>query len=113
MIGVLCNWCGKLKPRHEVMEHPGGYKRCLRCEDAHMEALKLLATGDPPKFCLLCERTHEQLERELGERYTYMIVHGPVDGIYIAACPECSETLRQKQLTHYKGTEFGAKKLGV
>lgn len=109
VIGLRCNYCGKHRSPGYVQTMPGGVTICLSCFEWHGKALRLLTEGVFPKSCQMCNLSHEELEAMLGDRYTGMYVHGPVDGIYQVLCPKCSDALRPKQKDRYSGTDFGAK----
>lgn len=109
LIGVRCNYCGKDRAPHDVIDWAGGVKICANCLDWHRKALNAFA-GEIPSGCQGCNRSYAELEMLSLEGNVQMYVHGPVDGIYQVFCPLCSEAIRPKQRDRYCGTAFGHEK---
>jgi hypothetical protein len=87
-----------------MVRHPG-YTQCFACELRHYEALRSLATGEPPKECSECHTPWEEF-RARGENK--MIIHMEA-GRYKFMCPACNKVYLPKRKELYGPTEFGWK----
>jgi hypothetical protein len=79
----------------------------LQCYEHHLEALRVMANGAPPKACQACNTAFEDLAAVRGNSRMYM--HSK-DGVYQVLCKWCSDAYERKRADLYRSTPYGAAK---
>lgn len=103
VIAEQCNYCQQFKPPDELLLIGESVRICLNCRARHVPAIEAF---DPPKVCVGCLRTWEQLVvDEAGSHVSFFAVWR--DGEYTLLCRRCNEKYdQQNRNTLYRGTRY-------
>lgn len=112
LIGEKCPSCSRFVSPAEILRFgdDGCVRLCARCWGKHLEALKVIGSGEPPKACQECNTPFGELAAdERGNSRMY--IHSK-DGVYQVLCSCCSDAYERKRRDLYGSTPYGnAKKL--
>jgi hypothetical protein len=110
LLGEKCPQCSQFRNPAEILRFglDGCVRLCLKCYEHHLEVLKIMASGQPPKACQECNTEFSNLAADAAGN-SRMYIHSK-DGVYQVLCSRCSDAYELKRADLYRSTPYGAEK---